>query len=97
MGGQDGHECLHVQTRRCFVGPTINTCSLLFCSPLSLNFLTSYRIYRPEKPVGERFRLTGAKTPIARMYHATSILTAKGDILVVSFVRDWERTLLCSL
>jgi hypothetical protein len=28
--------------------------------------------------------VTAAKTRLARMYHATSILTAKGDIIVVS-------------
>lgn len=42
------------------------------------------RIYRPEKPEGQRFLVTGAKTRLARMYHATSILTAKGDIMIVS-------------
>jgi hypothetical protein len=42
------------------------------------------RIYRPEKPEGERFKVTNAKTRLARLYHATSILTAKGDIIIVS-------------
>jgi hypothetical protein len=43
-----------------------------------------HRIYRPDKPEGERFKVTAAKTRLARLYHATSILTAKGDIIVVS-------------
>ncbi|WIA15217.1 hypothetical protein OEZ85_001895 [Tetradesmus obliquus] len=39
-------------------------------------------IYKPDQPNGKRFTKTGAKTKIARQYHATSILTKDGDILI---------------
>jgi hypothetical protein len=42
------------------------------------------QIYKPDEPNGKRFTKTGAKTKIARLYHATSILTKDGDILIVS-------------
>jgi hypothetical protein len=42
------------------------------------------QIYKPDQPNGKRFTKTGAKTKIARLYHATSILTKDGDILIVS-------------
>ncbi|KAF8060590.1 NLE1 [Scenedesmus sp. PABB004] len=40
-------------------------------------------IYDPAAPPGRRFTETGARTRIARTYHATSILTQDGDIWVV--------------
>ncbi|KAF6264122.1 hypothetical protein COO60DRAFT_220181 [Scenedesmus sp. NREL 46B-D3] len=39
-------------------------------------------IYQPDQPNGKRFTRTGAKTKVARLYHATSILTKDGDILI---------------
>lgn len=51
--------------------------ALAACLPACL------QIYTPDAPAGNRFVQTGAKTKIARMYHATSILTKDGDIFVV--------------
>lgn len=61
-------------------------CMLMHARPglACAGMVASCRIYRPEKPEGERFKVTNAKTRLARMYHATSILTAKGDIIIVS-------------
>jgi hypothetical protein len=41
-------------------------------------------IYRPEQPKGKRYFKTGVTTDVARLYHATSLLTSAGDIVVVS-------------
>jgi hypothetical protein len=48
------------------------------------------RIYKPSAPAGTRFVRTGARTRLARLYHATSLLTARGDILVVSGWQRWR-------
>jgi len=39
-------------------------------------------LYSPDKAKGQRFTKTGALTRIARLYHATSIITSNGDIFV---------------
>ena len=40
-------------------------------------------IYNPYAPSGERFSQPGARTKIARLYHAVAQLTSRGDILAV--------------
>lgn len=40
-------------------------------------------IYDPYAPTGARFSVPGAKTKIARLYHAVAQLTSRGDILAV--------------
>lgn len=39
-------------------------------------------IYNPSAPAGRRFSQPGARTRIARLYHATALLTRDGDIFV---------------
>lgn len=39
-------------------------------------------IYRPNAPAGQRYLKTGVFTRIARLYHATSLLTSAGDIII---------------
>jgi hypothetical protein len=38
---------------------------------------------RSSAPAGSRYVETGARTKIARIYHATALLTKYGDIFVV--------------
>ena len=40
-------------------------------------------LYNPDAPAGERFTTPGARTKIARLYHALAQLTSAGDILAV--------------
>lgn len=39
-------------------------------------------IYNPSAPAGRRFSQPGARTRIARLYHATALLTRDGDVFV---------------
>ena len=39
-------------------------------------------IYDPAAPLGERYSAPSATTALARMYHATALLTVEGDVMV---------------